>query len=487
MNLQQLFLQQNPGVDLSTPQGMQQFTQWQQSNPQATQQAQSNPGGLNLQSMLATNPTGGPVASPIQPIQPSSGPAPVNANIPSNTVGGTNLNTNQGLQNAVNAADQGGNTQQLQGSQQYGQFGTTGTTNTAGTQQEQGTQIGQTSQTQQQTGQQQTTGQQATTGTAATTGLTQVLDQLGLGQLIQGQAGNAAQGANTASNFLQGVTQGNNPLLQAQTSNAVNQSLSGPGMVGAGQGAQARAAGDAAAQVGLSSQGQQISAAQALGGPTAVTTLAGAGNPYLGQQTSGTQATSGLTNTTGNTLSSQDLSSLTNSLNLSSLLNQSQTATNEAQSGSSAANSTQEAIGQVPQSQTSSGGGCYVCTAYYELNPSQSMFRSIRRAASWKLYHDKYRQCLVGYSIYGPRLALWGLRHRRFSAAVRPIARAILYQENRLALPHRFKAKAAACAWHVMFHYGSILVALLSGRKKIITKDPTVIAMLSRHNLYWRT
>ena len=491
MNPTQLFLQQNPGMDLQTPDGQAALQQWLNSSAGQAASAQSSQGTQGNNSLNIGSLVGAP-----------------NSNSASN-----------GLNQAITDSLSGGNTQQLQGSQQSGAFQSSGGSSTSGIQQEQGVQQGQTSQQQQQLGATQTSGQQAQTGATSgaqqgqttnagqtqavtgTSGLTQVLDQLGLGSLIQGQAGNAASGANTASGFLQGVAQGNNPLLQAQTSNAVNTALSGPGMVGTGQGAQARAAGDAAANVGLNSQGQQITAANSLGNPTAVTTLAAAANPYLGQQTSGSQATSGtsantgtsnltsqgtssgLTDTSGSSLSAQDLSSLSNSLNLSSLLNSSNTQTQESQGGTSAANSTQEAIGQVPQSQTSSGSGCYVCTAYYELNPKRTFKSAITRAARYKLSHARYDTSLAGYSVYGPTLARWVLKSKHLRKYLLPVVRGILYAECRLARPDRFRSKFLASVSHAIFHYGSVPIAWAFRRKKMVTTDPETLDLLQRNGL----
>ena len=537
MTPQQLaaFQQQYPGIDPSSTQGqalVQQFLSanggQQQTN--AGTNAGTNPTGLDLGSL---------VGSP-------------------NQVGISNA-----LNNATSDALKGGNTQQVQGAQQVGAFQSTGDTTSQGTQQETGIQQGTTTGQQQQAGVTQSQQQQATTGltqqqqaqqtaqqqqtaeqqaqtqqqqtaqtgattgtsaaaqTGATTGLTQVLDSLGLGQLLQQGAPQAAASTANSQNFLNGVVQGNNPLLQAQTANAVNQATSGPGMVGAGVGANARAAGDAAAQVGLSSQAQQINAANALGNPTATTTLAAAGNPYLGQTTSGTSAanttgattgttaanttaalqgltnttgatnttgtantsgttaTQGLSDTTGSTLSAQDLSTLSNSLNLSSLLNQSNTATQEQQSGTSAANSSQEAIGQVPQSQTSSGSGCYVCTAYADLGLIKHS--DIRIAAEFKLSRERYQRSLAGYGVYGPTLSKWVLQFPLFQRLFLPVARGIL--EAELSLAGARHATLFDHCVHSTFHYGSIPIAYAFGRKKIYTKDKETIALLNRNNL----
>ena len=450
MTPSQLFLQQNPGVDLTSPQGQAQLQAWLNSPAgQTASSAQSQTGtntGLNLGSLVGS-------------------PNPASAT--------------SGLNTAIGGATTGGNTDQLQGSQQSGAFSSTGTTGTTGATTQQGVQQGQTTGSQQQTGQTSTTGQQATQGNVATSGTTTAIDALGLGSLLSGQAGNAANATGTAQNFLEGVTQGNNPLLQAQTSNAVNTALSGPGMVGTGMGAQARAAGDAAANVGLNSQAQQISAATGLGSPTAATTLANAGNAYVGQSTSGNQATSGLTDTSGSTLSAQDLSTLSNSLNLSSLLGTSSTNTNEAQQGTSAANSTQEAIGQVPQSQTSSGSGCYVCTAIYERNPKQSLKSAITRAARWKLARwSIYGLSLSGYSVYGPVLA----KYQHYVPGLSWVAKSILWHECSLACPKRYRYHFVAHWFHTVFHYGSVLCALFTGKRDMQTSEAT-IAFLKRNGL----
>ena len=451
---QQQFQTLSPGVDINTPQGQALFQQWLTSN-----------GGANVAGSTPTS-TAAPASAPGTGLDLGSLASP-----------------NAALNAAISGAQTGGNTDQVQGAQQQGAFTSTGQTNTAGTQQETGQQSGQTQQQQNTTGQQTTTGQQQTTGNAATTGLSQPVDTLGLGSLLASQAPAAAGATGASQDFLQSVLAPNNALLQAQTSNAVNQSLSGPGMVGAGDGARARAAGDAAAQVGLQSQGQQINAASALGGPTATTTLANAGSPFVGTQTSGNQSTSGLSDTTGSTLSAQDLSSLTNSLNLSSLLNQSNTSTNEAQSGSSGASSTQEAIGQVPNSQTSSGSGCYVCTAYVQI---KRLHRApIVRGAVYKLSHPRYARSLAGYSVYGPTLARWVLRSRCFANFFFPIAKAVLYEECRRA-HGRMRKQLVPTLCHAVFHYGSIPFAFLWGRKKMCGEREDTLALLRRNNLIWR-
>lgn len=460
MNPQQLaFLAANPGADLSTSAGQQAFQQWVTSNP--TNGSGTAPNTLALNSLTAA---GAPTTSPTA-----------------------------ALNQAISGSQSGGNTDQVQGSQQSGNFASTGNTNTTGNTTQQSNTSNTTSGNQQQVGttsnneQQNTAGNTNTTGNLATSGTSTAIDSLGLGSLLASAGPQASASTGASQNFLQGVLGNGNPLLQAQTSQAVNNSLSGPGMVGAGNGAQARAAGDAAGNVALNSQGQQISAAEGLGGPTALTTLAAAGNPFVGtstagnQTSSGSQSSTGMSDSSGSTLSAQDLSSLSNSLNLSSLAGTSNTNTNEAQSGSSAATSAQEAIGQVPQSQTSSGSGCYVCTAYVELG---LMHRApIQRAARYKLAESRYDRPLAGYSVYGPALARGVLRSPRFARIFLPVARAILYHEGYLA-HKRSVQRLIPTLIHAVFHYGSLPFAWVSGRKKM-KADAGTIAFLERNKLHF--
>jgi len=491
-----LFLQTHPGVDVSTQAGQEAFNNWSGQ----------------------TFGTGGFENAP----EPNIG-------APTNMPGGMNptavnifgsADPSAALQQAIGGATINPNTQQVQGGQQAGFFQSAGGQTTTGTQEEkarreqqqtaqqQGTTLGTTQQLGTTAGQQQmaTTGTTAgattedVTGRGVTTGTTQAVDTLGLGRLLAGQAGAATSADAARQAFLQGlVTQG--PAQQrALTEAAVNQALSGPGMFGTGQGAQARAAGNAAAQVGLNALGQQLQAAQQLAGPSATTTLVGAGNPYVGQQTTGTtdttQSRAGTqagttqqaqigqqTGTTSQDTTSQQASqqaSQANMLDISNLLKQSQAQSNETQSGTSGNVGYTAGIGTVPQNTQQSSGGCFACTAYVDMG--WKMNRAIRAAAAYKLSLPKYRRSLAGYSVYGPALAWLILNSALFAKLFHPVAQAVLYEELRLAgKVRRRKSWASLC--HFGFHYGSLAVAVLTGRREVKQCDAETVDLLKRNNL----
>jgi len=430
-------------------------------------------------------------------------------------------NAGNALNQAISGATVNPNTTQVQGGQQYGSYTSQGGTTTSGTQEQTGskastsdeTQTGTTLATSEQAGT--TAGQQATATTqeqagattsdvakaGTTSGTTSVVDTLGLGGLLTGQAG-AATSADAARNaFLQGLVTQGPKQQQALTSAAVNQALSGPGMYGTGQGAQARAAGTAASLVGLNSLNQQLEAARELAGPSATTTLASAGNPYLGQtttgKTEGTESTVGTTagTTTGTTVGEQagqttqtgaqntvsDLAKTANSLDLTNMLNKTQGTTAETQSGESGNVGVTAGIGTVPQNTTQGGGGCYACTAYVDMG--WQMHRAIRAAAEWKLSRPEYRRSLAGYSVYGPSLARAILRSATFAKVFFPVAKAVLHEELRLA-GRVSQRRFFATLCHAGFHYGSLAVAVLTGRTSIKQCDSGTANLLSRNNLY---
>lgn len=120
-----------------------------------------------------------------------------------------------------------------------------------------------------------------TTGTQTST----VADPFGLASLV-GSQGQAAAGTDAArTSYLMNLLQNGPTQLQGQTSQAVNNALSGPGMFGAGDNARARAAGDAASGVGLNDLNSVLSASSQLAGPTAVQTAAASALPYAAQTT----------------------------------------------------------------------------------------------------------------------------------------------------------------------------------------------------------
>jgi len=362
-----------------------------------------------------------------------------------------NAALNKGIVKAGNASGNNASNQVQQGSQ-TGAFESTGTE----TQQQQQTQ------TQQQTGQQ-------TTGTSQQqTGQTGVVDTLGLGGLLQGQAGQAANTTAATNNFLTGVIQDGNPNLQSQVQQAVNNATSGPGMVGAGQSANARAAGYAGAEVGRQAMGQQLQAAQQLSGPTAITTLANAGNPYLGQTqantSTGVQQQDTTTNALGTTLS-----------NLVS---------NQQQQGTADSNSTQVAVGQSPVQEQK--GGKIICTVLVH----HGLFKRVdvaRELTYFRLYHKRYLQAIVGYLSVAQPLAMFALKHKWFAYLCYPFAK--LCQDAILARhEHRRPKFLARCAYTCFFFLSDKLGGLLlrhwpSRAQSKVTK-PRLVKLLNDLDLH---
>jgi len=297
--------------------------------------------------------------------------------------------------------------------------------------------------------------------------------------------------------------------------------LSGPGMVGAGNSAQARAAGNAASNVGLNSLNQQLAASNQLSNDSALTNLVKAGNSFLGTtgattgtnegQTTGTStgATTGTTagSTTGSTTgtgtttntgattnnSATDTTGTstgttagtttgkTDTLNLKDLVTDSKTTGTESSSGNSSANSSMAGIGNVALPPgNSGGGGCYACTAYADMG--MIGHRSIRAAAEWKLSQPKYRRSLVGYSVYGPALARLILWSPTFAFLFFSVARAVLHEELRLAgRVSRRRRWASLC--HSVFDKGSLAIAVLTGAKEVQPCGERVMNLLKRNNL----
>jgi len=360
------------------------------------------------------------------------------------------------------------NVQQVQGAAQTGQFNTTGDTSTTGTQNQS------TVNNQQQTGNTATTG--TTSGTQISTGTntSTPIDTYGLGALLASQGQSAVDSTKTSQDFLSNLIKNGPVNQQALTAQAVNSALSGPGMVGSGDNARARAAGDAASTVGLKSLDQQITAANSLGNPTALTTLVGAGNPYVGSSatTSGNTTTGQTSNTNTNTNQ--------NTVDIGSLVNKSSTDTKENQSGTSSAASGQVGTGTEPITTTTQCGGSYICTASAQLGWMKH--DDIRKAAKWNLERpDKYYRSLAGYSIYGPTLASWILKSRVFRTLWFPFAHATLTAELCLTKGQKLSWWELAC--HSTFHYGSLWLAKLIGQRTIKQCNPEMVTILKQNNL----
>jgi len=393
------------------------------------------------------------------------------------TGGYAQMGDGTGFQQAPFPSGVGGNYQQVQNAIQSGQFGTVGQTNQSqlqqsGQQQNQqtaSTQQQQQNQTSQQTGQ--TSQNQQTTGTTGTTGTEtqninqtqQAIDALGFGALLQDQAGGVYGNDAERMGFLKDVMNTGGTGFQSQLDQGIRQALSGPQVTGAGDSARARMGGYAAADIGRNNLNQRLAAAQQLSGPTGLAQLSTAANPYIGQQTTGTntantnaqQTTNANTNTTGSssTLGNISTDSLTSALqNMSgsttgwqSLLGP----TNESHAGATAAQSSQAGAGNIPEGQPVKTGGCVLCTAAIELGLFRNK-RVLREAINYKLGKGwkKFRLAARGYwAVFGP-FANWLLDHPRVARTLYPMARMVVYEELRQAgrkLP--FKAGAWLVHW----------------------------------------
>lgn len=386
--------------------------------------------------------------------------------VPTNTVGSQSLQQqiDAALLSGATGAKTGGNTQQVQGSAQSGTFGTSG--------QENQTQSQTQAENQTATNTGTTAGTQTQTGT--NTGTSTAIDTLGLGKLLQGAGGQAVANDTARSGFLNGVIQNGDPGLQSQTSQAVNRALSGPGMVGTGDSARARAAGYAGAEVGRTALGNQLNASQQLAGPTAVTTLAGAGNPFVGQATSGTQG--GTTQNVQNTAGTSNTNTLGSTL--SSLIN------NQSQGGTSSANSQQVAAGNTPAQSTSSGGSI-ICTVlvHHGLMSREVVEQELSYIAK---NYKRFKRSAVGYYFFGTPIAKSALKHRWFAMLLLPVAWACSYEAGRR---NKKVLKFNLLAWltyHSFFFTCDKLGWLLSITRPKATDrivDHALVALLKRYNL----
>lgn len=335
------------------------------------------------------------------------------------------------------------NTRSEQTGTQQGNFASTGTTN------------------QQQTQTQQQTGTQAQTGTSTQQGQTGVVDTLGFGQLLQGSTG-AAQAADQArQGFLTDLVATGGQGFNQQVEQAANQALSGPGMLGVGNAAKGRIAGSAIGDVARNNAGLRLQATQQLAGPTAISSLVQAGNPYLGQTQTQTGQNTSTGTTTQNSAGFQDLVS------------------NEAQSGTSNASTQQSGFGNQPTQE----GGCYVssvCAMHGRVG-----MRVIRAAVKYKASQRRFRYMLWGYSLFGPFLARWIDRRKWATEGVTPICRAILYQELRWS-GRSLPWKPWPALLHAVFHYGSALTGLLSGRRSVTACVPDLKEKMAANNLLFK-
>lgn len=328
-----------------------------------------------------------------------------------------------------------GNYNQVQNAVQGGQFGTAGTSDQTSTQ----------------------TTQQTTQGTQKTT----PDDVYGFGQLLRDQAGGATATDAARTSWLTDVMNTGGTGFQQQLDAGIRNSLSGPQMTGAGGSAQARAAGYAAANVGRNNMGERLGAAQQLAGgnATGLTALASAAQPYgVGQTTSTTGSTSGLSN----------------------LITQAK----EAQAGTTAAQSSQAGAGQIPEGQPVKTGGCVLCTAAIELRLSKH-HRVLRKVIKHKLVTDakRFHPAAKGYFTVFTPLADWLIDHPRMAKVLWPLAKAVVYEELRVAgrkLPLR--------TWAWMVHWTGHAFCDVIGRALPVrgfVTNPRILSIARREGILY--
>lgn len=329
----------------------------------------------------------------------------------------------------------GGNYSQVQNANQGGQFSTSGSNENLSTQ---------------------NTGSTTNVGGSTTSTPT---DTLGFGDLLKGSAGSATASDAARNGFLTDLMQNGGTAFQSQLDQGIRNSLSGPQMTGAGDSARARASGYAAAQVGRNNVDQRLNAAQQLSGPTALSSLSTAANPYIGQS----NKTEGSTNVSGFT----------------DLLQKG----TEAQSGTTAAQSSQAGAGLIPQGQPVKTGGCVLCTAGIELKlPGSRLHRVLRKVIKHKLHVDpsRFASASRGYFLLFTPFARYLLNHRWFASLLWPLARAVVYEELRVSgkrLPFR------AVAWGVHW-FGHVICSVVGFmvRKAHVT-DPVILDIARRENV----
>lgn len=288
-----------------------------------------------------------------------------------------------------------GNYNQTQNSVQAGQFGTVGTTSNDS--------------------------KQSTTQTTQGTQTVRPDDVYGFGQLLRDQAA-ATQSSDAArTTWLTDIMNTGGTAFQQQLDAGIRQSLSGPGMIGIGDEGRGRTAGAAAADIGRSNLNQRLGASQQLatGPASGLSALAAAAQPYGVGQTTSTSGT-----TTG----------------LSELI----TRASEAQAGTTSAQSSQAGAGLIPQGQPVKTGGCVLCTAAIELKLSKH-HRVLRKVIKHKLVTDakRFHPAAKGYFAVFTPLADWLLTHPRIARTLWPVAKAVVYEELRVAgrqLPFRLWA-----------------------------------------------
>ena len=406
----------------------------------------------------------------------------------------------------------GGNYNQVQNATQGGQFGTvglntqsqTGTTgqDTTGTQTQSGTSTTNQTQSGTSTNEQDTTNESRNYGgsSSATQGaeFTTALDTLGFGKLLQDQATGTVAADAERQGWLKDVMNTGGTGFNGQVDQAVRQSLSGPRMSGAGQSAQARAAGYAASDIGRNNLNQRLGAAEQLAGPTGLAQLSTAANPFIGKATtsagnttafqdlltSGKTNTSGTQASTGTTSGTTASNSTTNSSGSTTGFQDLVTNGAETQAGTTSGQSSQAGAGQIPQGQPVKTGGCVLCTAAIEMNlPKANMLRVLRRVIDFKLNVDRstYANAARGYFAVFTPVARWLLSHPVLALLLWPLARAIVYEELRISgrrLPLKYGAKVT----HFIGHNFCAAVGRFFPVSGHVT-DPVITDIARRNNI----
>ena len=310
-----------------------------------------------------------------------------------------------------------------------------------------------------QTGQYASTGgtaqQQVGTTTGTTAGTTGPTNTMGLSQLVAGQAPAVAASDQASNAYLTDFMNTGGTGFNAQVNNAVRGSLSGPGVSGAGESAQARVAGRAAGDIAMNNSAQRLQAAQTLRGGTGVGALTQQATPLMGQTTNQTTGQASNTALTGT----------------------------ETQAGTAEGGSASAGYGNAPTS-TQSSGGCMLCSVYADMGLIDP--EDVRQAVRYKLANlDKYGLCLRGYALYGPSIARLVMKFGAVKWALLQHARLVLYEEVRRSGSRPLKRRLAAVFAHAFFHYSSLpwgLVSRLIGHDGGV-HDPKVLAVLERNNL----
>lgn len=338
---------------------------------------------------------------------------------------------------------------------------TGGYTSVGGTEQ---TQTGHQTQTGTETGTQ--TQEQSGTSTQTTT----VNDPFNLTELVGSQLGSTSEADAANRKWLSDFRDTGGTQFGSQVDQAIRSSLTGPQMTGAGDSARARAAGYGAAEVARTNAGQRLQAAGQINTPTGLAQTVGQVSPLLGTTTSGA--------TTGSSAATSNLQKQLETLDLQSLVGK------EAQAGTATGQSASSGSGVAPAGQQVKSGGCVVCTAYVSLG--QMKPGAVRRACRYKQANwHRYGTSLSGYLLYGPFIARAVLYNRTIRNLVRPLARAVLYEEVRLSAPTRVRFKWNAYITHGAFDLLSYPVGLFAKLVGLDTgvRNKTIREMLVRQNL----